>query len=121
MNIHSTTSNYFRATAHVGIRQKIARRRVFDVPGGILLWKAVGKILLWSLPLVLAANLWCSSAIDSKRIQYEAVEQALVQLENSSTELKLRKTRLLSPVRVKIAAAEKLSLFEPAPGQIQRM
>lgn len=121
MNIHSTANNYFRSAAHVGIRQKISRRRVFDLPGGLLLWKAVGKMLLWGLPLVLGVNLWCASAINANRAQYEAAEQHLVQLENSSSELIVQRDRLISPVRIKIAAAEKLSLFEPAPGQIQKM
>jgi hypothetical protein len=36
-------------------------------------------------------------------------------------ELLQQRTRLTSPVRVKIAAAVKLDLFEPEPNQIQRM
>ena len=67
MTIQITTGNYFRTAAHVGIRQKVARRRPFDLPGGLLLWQAVGKVLLWSIPLVLSLNLVCSSVINSYR------------------------------------------------------
>lgn len=121
MNIHSTAGNVFRPATQVGIRQKVARRGAFDLPGGNLLWKAVGKVLLWGLPLVLAGNLWCSSVIDSQRARYQTMQDSVMQLHSSSKDLQLQKKRLLSPVRVKIAAAEKLGLYEPAQGQIRRM
>ncbi|HKJ65926.1 MAG TPA: hypothetical protein VJ969_11015 [Desulfopila sp.] len=121
MNIQSSTGNVFRSSAHVGVRQKIARRRALDLPGGILLWKAVGKVLIWAVPVVLAANLWCAHAIDTSSARSLALQQELVQLEDSADELALQRQRLTSPVRVKIAAAEKLSLYEPSAGQIRRM
>ncbi|MEE4242663.1 MAG: hypothetical protein V2I36_14445 [Desulfopila sp.] len=121
MSIHSTTGNYFRSAAHPGIRQKVARRRVLDLPGGVLLWKSVGKILLWGLPLILAGNLWCASVIDAKRMQHAALEQSLSVLQKSRDELVVQEERLTSPVRVEIAAAAKFSLFVPTPEQIQPM
>jgi hypothetical protein len=121
MNLHSTAGNYFRSTAHAGIRQKVARRRVFDLPGGLLLWKAVAKTMLWGLPLILACNLWCAHAIEANRAQHSVLQQSLVALEKSRDDLALQEERLTAPVRVKIAAGAKFSLFEPAPGQIQPM
>jgi len=121
MHIQSSTENVFRSAAHVGVRQKIARRRVMDLPGGILLWKAVAKALIWGLPVILAANLWCAHAVDDSRVQRLSLQQELEALQSSGGDLALQRQRLTSPVRVKIAAAEKLSLHEPGPGQIRRM
>lgn len=121
MNIPSTSSNYFRTAAHVGVRQKVERRRPLDLPGGIVLWKAVGKVILWTVPLVLAANLWFSSAMNTRTAKIAEIETALQQLQVENGDLLRQVERLSSPVRVKIAAAEKLSLYEPEAGQIWPM
>lgn len=121
MTIQITTGNYFRTAAHVGIRQKVARRRPLDLPGGLQLWQAVGKVLLWSVPLVLSLNLVCSSVINSYRSEIAATQQAMFEEEKQMEELLQHRTRLISPVRVKLAAAVKLDLFEPEPNQIKRM
>ncbi len=121
MNIQSSTGNVFRSSTHVGVRQKVARRRALDLPGGMLLWKAVGKVLMWGLPVILAANLWCAHAIDGSRARSLSLQQELEHLESGAGELALQRQRLTSPVRVKIAAAGKLSLHEPEAGQIHRM
>ena len=121
MNIQSTTSNYFKTAHHVGVRQKVERRTPLSLPGGLVLWKAVGKILVWGLPVVLALNLWCASRINTRNVEISETSTALQQLKTSNAALQTKVDRLVSPVRVKIAAAEKLKLYEPAPGQIQRM
>lgn len=121
MTIQITTGNYFRTAAHVGIRQKVARRRPLDLPGGLQLWQAVAKVLLWTVPLVLSLNLVCLTVINSHRSDIAATQQAMFEEEREMKELLQQRTRLTSPVRVKIAAAVKLDLFEPEPNQIQRM
>lgn len=121
MNIQSSANNYYRTASHIGIQQKVESRRAFDLPGGVLLWKAAAKVMLWSLPLVLGINLMCSSLIRSQEQRIGELQQAMAAIEQSNIELRTKKARLASPEIVKVAAAEKLSLFEPAPGQIQRM
>ena len=121
MNINSTTTNYFRTTAQTGLRQKVERQKPLDLPGGILLWQTVGKVLLWSLPVVLGVNLWCASAIDSHRTKAADMAQAVQQLNQQQAEMEVQMNRLLSPVRVRITAAEKLGLYKPTPEQIEQM
>lgn len=121
MNTFSTTTNSFRTAAHTGIRQKVGRRKVLDLPGGLLLWRAVGKVLLWGLPVILGVNLWCASAIDTQRVKSAEMMLSLQQLSDGNALLEVQVDRLMSPVRVKIAAAEKLGLYEPKPEQIRRM
>ena len=106
---------------HGLVRQKVARRRPLDLPGGIQLWQAVGKVMLWGVPLVLSANLLFSSLSNSYREEITAMQQVIHQEERQLEQLVQQKTRLISPVRVKIAAAAKLELFEPEKKQIQRM
>jgi ABC-type thiamine transport system ATPase subunit len=121
MNIQSTTGNYFRTAVQVGVRQKVARRRPLDLPGGLQLWQAVGKVMLWGVPLVLSLNLLCSSLSNSYRSEITVMQQAIHQEEKQMEQLLQQRTRLTSPVRVKIAAAAKLDLFEPEKNQIKRM
>jgi hypothetical protein len=121
MAIQSTTGNYFRTAAHAGIRQKVVRRGPLDLPGGLALWRSVGKTLLWTLPVILAANLWLASACNSINMEYRAVGQALIEEQHATEQLLQQKSQLLSPVRIKIAAAEKFGLYEPASTQIKHM
>ena len=121
MTIQITTGNYLRTAAHVGIRQRVARRRQLDLPGGLQLWRALGKVLLWSVPLVLSLNLICSSVINSYRSEITATQQAMFEEEKQMEELLQQRNRLVSPIRVKLAAAVKLDLYEPEPNQIKRM
>lgn len=121
MAIQSTTGNYFRSAAHVGVRQRIARRRPLDLPGGIQLWQAVGKVMMWSIPVVLSLNLALASLGNSYLTKIAAEQQLILEQKKQLTLLEEKKARLISPVRVKLAAAEKLDLYEPSTEQIRRM
>ena len=121
MAIQSTTGNYFRSAAHVGVRQRVARRRPLDLPGGIQLWQAVGKVMMWSIPIVLSLNLAFASLNNSYLSKIAVEQQHIIEQQKQLTLLQQDKARLISPVRVKLAAAEKLELFEPSAKQIRRM
>lgn len=121
MSIQSSANNYFRTAAQIGIQQKVESRRAFDLPGGIALWKAVAKVMLWSMPFVLGLNLFCSAMIQSQAGQIAEMKQALAAVESSNIKLRTQKAQLASPDNVMVAAAEKLSLYKPVAGQIQRM
>lgn len=121
MNIQSHAHNYFPKTVSPGFRQNIQRRRGLEFPGGILLWSAVLKVSLIILPLLLAANLLCTSAIHSVEATIQAEQQALFQVNNDNILIRAEKARLLSPEHMRIIAAEKLALMVPGPDQIQRM
>jgi len=121
MNINSSANNYFRTAAHIGVQQKAGVRHVLGLPGGILLWKSVAKVVLWGLPVVLAMNLLLSTLIHSQAVRIDELKNSLAAVEAANITLRSEKAQLTSPDRVKVAAAEKLALYEPAPGQIQRM
>lgn len=121
MAIQSTTGNYFRSAAHAGVRQRITRRHLLDLPGGIQLWQAVGKVLMWSIPVVLSLNLAFASLENSYLTKIAAERQHISEQKKQLTLLQEKKDRLISPVRVKLAAAEKLDLYEPSADQIRQM
>lgn len=121
MTIQSTAGNRFRTAAYPGFRQRVARRGPLALPGGLPLWRAVGKTMLWGLPVVLGINLWLASMCNSYTAQAASTQQLLLQEKKNNAELALKRSRLFSPVRLKIAAAAKLDLHEPAAKQVKRM
>jgi len=121
MNIQSHAHNYFPKTVQPGFRQNLQRRRGVDLPGGILLWSAVGKVFLIILRLLLAANLWFTSQIGMVDTAMQVEQQASFQANNENVLIRAEKARLLSPEHVRVVAAEKLALMEPRPDQLQRM
>ncbi len=121
MNIQSQAHNYFRTAAHSGIRGNLRRQQGRDLPGGMIIFSAVGKILLVVLPLVLIINLWLVSATGSVENRIVTEQQALFQVTNDNIILRTEKARLLSPAHMQVVAADRLSLMMPEPGQIQRM
>ena len=121
MAIHTTTGNYFRSAAHVGVRQRVSRKRPLDLPGGIQLWQLVGKMLMWSIPVILSLNLAFASLGSSYSAKIGAEQQQLHEQQKQLTLLQEQKARLTSPVRVKLAAAEKLDLYVPTTDQLRQM
>ncbi len=122
MNFHNVPQvSYVRNVPSLGVRQQLHPRGVFDLPGGIALWKAAGKIMLLIFPFFLALNMFLSSA-------RENVEQSLVIVDNQRHELQdknigllAQKARLYAPERVSQLAGDKLSLYVALPSQIERI
>lgn len=121
MAIHTTAGNYFRSASHVGIRQRITRRRPLDLPGGVQLWQVVGKVLMWSVPIVLSLNLALASLGNSYSAKIAAEQQLFGEQQNQLALLQEQKIRLTSAVRVELAAAEKLDLHIPTADQLRKM
>lgn len=122
MNFHNVQQvSYLRTVPNLGVRQQLQPRGAFDLPGGIVLWKAVAKVMLLILPLFFAVNMFLSA-------QREDVERSLVALDNQRHELQdknigllAQKARLYAPEHVSQMAGTKLSLFVALPSQIERI
>lgn len=121
MNIQSHAHNVFPKAVQPEFRQNLRRRRGLELPGGILLWSAVAKVVLVIMPLILVGNLWFSSEMGLVETAIQAEQQALFQVNNENIIIRTEKARLLSPEHVRIVAADKLALMVPDPEQIQRM
>lgn len=122
MNFHNTTQlSYLRPVTNIGLRQNLQPRGVVDLLGGVVLWKALGKLLLVVLPLMLAANVFLAGSVND-------VEQSLVSVDNQRHDLMdknigllAQKARMYAPERVGQLAGQRLSLYAASPGQIERI
>lgn len=122
MNFHNTTQlSYLRPVTNIGLRQHLQPRGVVDLLGGVVLWKALGKLLLVVLPLMLAANVFLAGSVND-------VEQSLVSVDNQRHDLMdknigllAQKARMYAPERVGQLAGQRLSLYAASPGQIERI
>lgn len=120
MNFQNTTQlSYIRPVTNIGVRQHLQPRDVLDLPGGLVLWKAVAKVLLLLLPLVVTVNLFLSSAINDVGSELTAIDNQRHELMDKNIGLLAQRAQLYAPERVGQLAAQKLSLYSAAPGQIE--
>ena len=106
---------------NIGVRQHLQSRDVLDLPGGLVLWKAVGKVLLLLLPLVVTFNLFLASAINDAGNELTVIDNQRHQLMDKNIGLLAQKAQLYAPDRVSQLAGQKLSLYSAAPGQIESL
>ena len=118
MNFHNSAQPYFRARADARFLQQFDRQKVYSLSGDRKLWFAVGKMLLVLCPMLLAVNLWLGSCFDDLEQSVQAVENVRHELMDRQINLRARKSQLSSPERLRIIAAEKLSLNVPEKEQV---
>jgi hypothetical protein len=119
MNYQNTTQAYMRTAAKVGVRRQTYRRTMsLEIPGGLVLWKVVGKTVLLILPVVLVMQIFLASAINNIERSVTLVQQQQQELEDQNIELLARKARLWAPGSVERLAADKLALYSPSKKQI---
>lgn len=117
MIIYNSTESYTRPTANVGIRQQLARRGVWDIPGGALLWRAIGRVGLAVVVATCGVQLLLGvvgNHLTDKMARYEEQRHQLM-----DTNITLRATRagMLTQQAVEAAAGKALSLYSPVEGQ----
>lgn len=121
MNYQNTTEAYLRPIANIGVRQHLRARGIRDLPGGQVLWRAVGKVALVLLPLVLTINLLLASAINDIGRSFVAVDNHRHELMDKNIELLAQKARLGAPDNIRQRAGEKLALYAASDEQVQRI
>ena len=122
MNFRNTQQiSYLRPVTDFGMRQQLQPRNIFDFPGGLVLWKASGKILLSILSLVVVINMFLASIINETDRSMTVVDNQRHELIDKNIGLLAQKARLYAPERVSRLAADKLSLYTAIPGQIERI
>jgi hypothetical protein len=91
------------------------------LPGGAELWWAMGKGMVLILPLVVAITLFLGSVGDSLDESLALSEVQQQQLLDNNISLLAQRAGMYAPERVSRMAADKLSLYAAAPGQIERI
>lgn len=99
--------------------QQLEEQRVFSLGGDKPLWRTLAKLLLAVAPLLVAVQWSLSSTANTySRALAESLATHHVLQENRAA-LDTLRGRLSSPERIRIIAAEKLSLYSPNKEQIE--
>lgn len=117
MIIYNSTESYTRPTANVGIRQQLARRGALDIPGGVLLWKTIGRVALAVLVATFGLQLLLGAYSSHLTTKVTQLEQERHQLMDTNITLRATKAGMLTRAAVEEAAGKALSLYSPDAGQ----
>ena len=122
MNFNTTSHiSYFRTASPIGVRQQLKCRGALYLPGGPVLWKAVGKAMLLVLPLMFLANMFLASIISEVDQSLSVIDDQRHELMDKNIGLLAKRAYLYAPERVGQLAGERLSLFTASPDQIERV
>lgn len=121
MNYHNTTEAYLPPVINIGMSQHLRGRDARSLLGGLVLWRAVGKVALVLLPLVMVINLLLASAINNMGLSFSTVDNQRHELMDKNIELLARKARLGAPDNILRVAGDKLALHSASGGQIERL
>jgi hypothetical protein len=122
MNFQTTSNvSYFRTYSNIGVRQQLQHRRSLYLPGGLVLWKAVGKAMLLLLPLMFLVHMFLASIIADVEQSLSSVDNQRHELVDKNIGLLAKRAYLYAPERVGQLAGERLSLYTASPDQIERI
>lgn len=117
MIFQNSTQAYPKSMANVRVRQQVRRQKVVEFPGGILLWKAMGKVSAALVLVVFALQLVLGSMAGSNVSLLKEAELERHTLVDANIMLRAQKAQLLSEAQIELAAKEKLALVVPGKGQ----
>lgn len=119
MNYHNTQEAFLRPALNMGLRQQLRTGDARELLGGQVL-KAVGKVALVLLPLVLLINLLMASAAADIAATITAVDNQRHEAMDRNIGLLAQKARLMAPDNIQQLAGKKLALFSAADDQVER-
>jgi len=120
MMIHNSAQSYTRPEVNIGIgvRQQAGRYNVGEFPGGVLLWKAIGRVALAVCATTVVFTLLLGSYSDRLSSKAAELESQRHQLMDRNITLRATRAGMLTRQAVEAAAGKALSLY-PA-GEDQR-
>lgn len=119
MNYHNTQEAFLRPVINIGVRQQLRTGDARELLSGAVL-KAVGKVALVLLPLVLAINLLMASTAADITETMTAVDNQRHEAMDKNIGLLAQKARLMAPDNIEQLAGKKLALFSAAGDQVER-
>lgn len=117
MNYHNTQEAFLRPVINIGVRQHLRARDTRELLGGPVM-KAVGKVALILLPLVLTLNMILASAVRDIEGSFTAVDNQRHELMDNNIELLAHRARLLAPDNIQRLAGQKMALFAASDEQV---
>ncbi len=119
MNFHIPAPPCYRPRAHSNLFRQLASQQDIPRSGDRTVWRAVGKVLLFFSPFVLAINLGLASCSQTLERSVQAAGDLRHERMERQFDLRAKKEQLSSPERVRLIAAEKLSLYTPEQEQVK--
>jgi len=104
---------------NIGVRHHLRARDTRELMGGLVM-KAVGKVALVLLPLVLTINMILSSAVHDIERSFAAVDNQRHESMDKNIELLAHRARFLAPDNIQQLAGQKLALFAASGDQVER-
>ncbi len=121
MIFHNSIQSYSRPkTGLFGVRQQLSRRSKTELPGGLLLWMAMGRMIAVAglvLVVFFVASSWYLNALNASMGIADQEGQKMV---DSNIALRAERAGMLAPRRAEISASSSLALQVPAAGQVVR-
>jgi hypothetical protein len=118
MNFHNSSQSYLRSINQAGVEPQSLIQRLATFPINLSFWKPVGKMLFFILPVVLAVNMYVSSAAGGINQSIIEADNYHHELMDRNIELRAMKAKLRNPGQLQELVAEKLSLYVHAKGQV---
>ncbi|SHO44443.1 hypothetical protein [Desulfopila aestuarii] len=117
MIIHNSTESYTRPVVNIGVRQQSVRSSIWDIPGGSVLWKAIGRLAGGVCAATIAIHLMLGAYSSHLSEKVTAFEGQRHQLMDRNITLRATRAGMLTKQAVEAAAGKALSLYSPGKGQ----
>ena len=119
MNFHYPVQACYRSRVPSRFVVELGNQKVFSLSGDKRLWRSVGKMLFILGVFLSAVHLWQAATL--AHLEQSTVAAANIRNEHMERQIGLQSKRaqLLSPERVLVLAAEKLSLHVPEQEQVK--
>lgn len=117
MIFQDSVQSYTRPAVNIGIRQHLARRSAWELPGGVIFWKAAGKVVLGVCMATIALNMLLSVYKGHLEAIATVMEGQRHELMDKNISLRVTRAGMLTRQAVEVAAGKSLSLYMPEQGQ----
>lgn len=117
MIFHDSAQSYARPVSKIGVRQHLARGSAWELPGGAILWKAIGKVALVVCVATISVNMLFGAYKGHLATVATAVEGQRHELMDRNITLRAARAGMLTPQSVELVAGKALSLYAPQEGQ----
>ena len=118
MIFQNFTQTYPKTMAKTRVHQQVRTPKAIEFPGGLLLWKSLGKVSFVILLAVLSISMVTASFAAKNTQAIQAITAEKLVLMNSGSILAEKQKQLLSREQIQILAGEKLSLIAPGKGKL---
>ena len=119
MIINDPARSYGRpVTGGIHVGQRPARRDAWELPGGVVLWKAVGKLALGFFACALVVRIGMGFYLNSLEQATLSAENVRHELMDTNISLLAKRASLLAPEHMDRVAGRLLSLDRPGEGQV---